>query len=245
MKNHLLTALEVHHWPFNKKRLGKDNDGGYVICDIPKIEYDLFLAGGISTDISFEEDFLNHYPNVPCYAFDHSIEKLPEKVRGGNIIYSKNINFVKKKIGKQETDEETNLISHLENYKNVFLKLDIEHAEYDLWEVLTSAHLNCIAQVAIEMHPTKLTKFENFILKTHETHELFHVHCNNAICPITHSYNIEGVIMPGLLELTYVRKDLLNFSLEPNTTQLPSDLDMPNVRSRDDVSLNYYPFVVK
>lgn len=245
MKNEVLSALEVHHWPFGKKRLGKINDGGYVVCMIPDITYDLFLSGGIDKDVSFEEDFLSMYPGIPSYAFDHSIEKLPEKVRGIDAAHSKKINFIKKKIGKLETTEETNLIDYLNNYQNVFLKLDIEKGEYDLWEALTNNLLNNIAQFVVEVHPTHLNKFKNFILKAHETHEIFHAHCNNGICPIKHAYKIEDISIPGLLELTYVRKNILKFSLENNTNILPSVLDSPNCSSREDVMLNYYPFISK
>ncbi len=51
METTLLTLLEVHHWTYNKIRLGKNNDGGYVICNIPNIEYDSLLSCGISNDI--------------------------------------------------------------------------------------------------------------------------------------------------------------------------------------------------
>ena len=243
MRNEILSALEVHHWPFGKQRLGKINDGGYIICNVPNMIYDLFLSGGIDRDISFEEDFLGQHPSIPCYAFDSSVERLPEKVRGVATVHSKRINFIKKKIGKLETTEETNLISYLENYRNVFLKLDIEKGEYDLLEALTNTHLNNIAQFVVEVHPTSLNKFKNFILKAHETHEIFHAHCNNGICPIKHAYKIEDVSIPALLELTYVRKDILNFPLENNTASLPSELDSPNRAGREDIVLNYYPFL--
>ena len=50
--------LTVYKSPFPKVRLGKDYDGGYIIVEIPDVKYSILLAGGISYDISFEEDFL-------------------------------------------------------------------------------------------------------------------------------------------------------------------------------------------
>ena len=47
--------------PNKKERLGKDYDGGYVICDIPDISYNLLLSCGISDDISFEEQFCDKF----------------------------------------------------------------------------------------------------------------------------------------------------------------------------------------
>lgn len=37
--------LTVYESPFDKIRLGKDFDGGYIICNIPNINYDFFLSG--------------------------------------------------------------------------------------------------------------------------------------------------------------------------------------------------------
>jgi hypothetical protein len=44
-------VLTVYKSPYEKKRIGRANDGGYVICDIPNIEYSILLAGGIESDI--------------------------------------------------------------------------------------------------------------------------------------------------------------------------------------------------
>ena len=63
------SVLTVYASPFPKMRLGKDNYGGYVVTDIPDINYSLLLSGGIGDDISFEEGFIAKYPNVLCNAF--------------------------------------------------------------------------------------------------------------------------------------------------------------------------------
>jgi hypothetical protein len=49
--------LTVYKSPFPKIRLGKDNDGGYIIADVPNAHYTTLLAGGIQGDISYEESF--------------------------------------------------------------------------------------------------------------------------------------------------------------------------------------------
>ena len=55
--------LLLYSCPFSKKRIGKPNDGGYVIANLPDV-YDLFLSGGIANDNTFETDFLLEYPNL-------------------------------------------------------------------------------------------------------------------------------------------------------------------------------------
>lgn len=49
--------------PYRKYRMGKDFDGGYIVCHIPNIEYGCLISGGICDDISFEEDFCSKFPN--------------------------------------------------------------------------------------------------------------------------------------------------------------------------------------
>ena len=44
----------------------------YVIVELPG-QYDFFISGGISNDVSFEEDLLTKYPNLTCVAFDGTI----------------------------------------------------------------------------------------------------------------------------------------------------------------------------
>jgi len=33
--------------PFPKLRIGKDYDGGYIIADIPNVNYNIIIAGGL------------------------------------------------------------------------------------------------------------------------------------------------------------------------------------------------------
>ena len=80
--------LLLYNSPFSKKRIGKQNDGGYVISNLPDT-YDLFLSGGIANDNTFENDFLLEYPNIPCYAFDGTISELPQS--NNKIVFIKKI----------------------------------------------------------------------------------------------------------------------------------------------------------
>ena len=69
--------LRVYKSEFPKERIGKKNDGGYVICNIPDIKYDVLISGGIENDTSFEDEFLNKYSDIECYAYDGTILESP------------------------------------------------------------------------------------------------------------------------------------------------------------------------
>jgi hypothetical protein len=49
--------LTIYKSQYEKKRVGNDFDGGYIICDI-SCNYDILLSGGIGGNISFENDFV-------------------------------------------------------------------------------------------------------------------------------------------------------------------------------------------
>jgi len=166
-----LHNLTVYNSPFKKIRLGKENDGGYLIADIPDIKYDLLLSGGVNDDSSFEEMFLDKYKNIECYAFDGTIIKSPST--------HPKFNFIKKNIGPNENATTTNLHEFLNSYKNIFLKMDIEGHEIEWLESVSEKQLNNISQIAIEFHNPYSSKEDNIFNKLNKTHYLIHAHGNN------------------------------------------------------------------
>jgi hypothetical protein len=202
-----------------KIRLGRRCDGGYVICDIPKIKYDLFLSGGICDDISFEEAFLKKYPSLKCIAFDGTIDSLPSN--------HPHIQFVKKNIGGESSDSLTNLKEYMAGHNNIFLKMDIEGHEEFLFKSFSESDIQKFAQIAIEVHfGTKYTIAS--CLKN--THYLVHFHPNNAL-------KIGYDNLPHLIELTYVRKDLCSVA-NPSTDPIPNRLlDIKNIADNKDIIL--------
>ena len=57
-------------------RLGKSNDGGYLVNAEDIKKPDCVVSFGIGLDWSFEEGFLKH-KQVPIFAFDGSLGKAP------------------------------------------------------------------------------------------------------------------------------------------------------------------------
>jgi hypothetical protein len=54
-------------------RLGKNNDGGYLVDKNSIYQSHFLLSFGISNDCSFEDDFISLNPNIFCHCYDHSI----------------------------------------------------------------------------------------------------------------------------------------------------------------------------
>lgn len=223
--------LTVYKSPFQKIRLGKDNDGGYIIADIPDAKYDIFISAGIGDDHSFETDFVKKY-KTSCVMFDNTINK----------IENCDLSHIQKNISDVNTNSTTNLKEYFSTYNNIFMKMDIEGGEENLFKVITQNDLQKIKQLVIEIHdchsiiPSILSK----------THYLIHIHGNNyGGVPI-----INNIPIPNVFELTYVRKDCFEKKPKLNTELLPLDIDQKcgvyhedGIHERSDIILHCKPYV--
>jgi hypothetical protein len=243
MNSELLT---VYSSPFRKERIGRNFDGGYVVCDIPNAEYDILLSAGIDRDTSFEDAWLTKYPSKKCIAFDGTIDNCPST--------HPNFTWIKKnitaKIPRKPTlletlikqpifTNETNLHDILNSHKSIFLKMDIEGYEIPWLETLTPAHMDSLSQIVIEFH-SPFSERESYVFeKINKTHILLHIHGNNCCGTRLH----DGVVIPNIFECTYIHKRYVTSPLVLNEESLPSNLDEPNVQDKEDISLDYKPFV--
>lgn len=234
------TYLTVYKSPFIKERIGRENDGGYIVCCIPNIKYDFFISGGICDDISFEEEFCKKYKDLVCYAYDGTIPKLSEHLH---------ISHVQKNIGERETPECTNLHIILSSYSTIFVKMDIEGGEWSWIHSLSESHLQSIAQLCIEFHGPLLPAYIDIFEKLSKTHTLLHIHANNSNpCEEYETSHLEAfhpiTKIPFVFECTYVSNIYLKDTiLEKNTDPVPSPMDQPNLKKYPDIELNYPPFV--
>ena len=135
-------TLTCYEAPQPKVRLGKNNDGGYIIID--GYSYDLMLACGISKDSSFEHAFLQKYPKIPIYAFDGTIKSFPNP--------HPKINFINKNISNKNNKILTNMHHLINSKNNIFLKMDIEGGEYLWLHSLSKNQMLKFKQIVIEFH---------------------------------------------------------------------------------------------
>lgn len=223
-------VLTVYKCPYFKSRLGKNNDGGYIIANIPDIKYNIMLSGGILDDISFETDFVNKY-GVECVAFDGTIQRLP----GNHNL----IKFIKKNIGFYNTDNITNLHELIDNHDNIFVKMDIEGGEIPWIKSLSDEQMNKFSQIVMEFHKPFSNDEIDVFDKINKNHILVHFHGNN--CSNTIIY--KNLTMPSVFECTYLHKKFFVNPPKLNDTLIPSPLDMPNNLFAKEIFIDYPPFV--
>ena len=222
-------VLTVYKSPFPKIRLGKDFDGGYIIADVPNAHYTTLIAGGIESDISFEENFMVKYPSAQVFAFDGTVNCLPKE--------NPKIHFIKKNIGSENNNETTYLHDIIDTNESIFVKMDIEGSEIPWIKSLRDDQMNKFEQIVMEFHYPFSDNEVGVFVKINKNHYLIHFHGNNCCGLRIHG----GVRIPNIFECTYLHKKY--FVPELNKEPIPSPLDMKNTEIYDEIYINYPPFV--
>jgi FkbM family methyltransferase len=219
-------------------RKGCQNDGGYIMLDSGlhgAVAYSLGIAGDVSWDLDMA------HLGCQIYQYDHTIEALP--------VSNPAFHWFRIGIAAQDSPDGTmctldTLIQRNDHVgrNDLVLKMDIEGAEWDLFEAMPDSTLRQFSQIVMEMHhfagagghpsgPFFYKKFEAILRKLDATHQVVHVHANNngglGI--------IGGTIVHDLLELTYVRRS--DHQFEECRRVFPTPIDMPNVTSAPDYYL--------
>lgn len=189
-------------------RLGRSNDGGYVVCRDAIKNSSCLLSLGINDDWSFEEAYRKQV-NKPIIAYDGSISEKLFRQRFYKCLLSgyqiKNavrffriwMNF-RKFIRESMFYEQFIGITDFENYvslsdvltdlgiaEGIFLKIDIEGYEYRILDDIID-NKSCFVGVAIEFHDVDLhiEKIKTFVQEFGQ--EIISINVNNY-SPVTAS----------------------------------------------------------
>lgn len=233
----LISLLKIYRvydekGPIHLCRLGKDNDGGYVIPEKALQEADVVMGYGIQDDSSFEESASRIY-GKRSYGFDGSValDTICHPLFHFSPIYIIGDDQMKAFGGtptKYSSFDEHLKIFHLED-KKIFVKMDIEANEYkSMPDVLRHAEL--VTGITFELHflnDTQLSSALQLLKQFQNDYLLVHLHGHNLSARLE-APNIKGGL-PCHLELSYINKRLVrHFELSDNQSH-PGALDMPTV----------------
>jgi hypothetical protein len=221
---------------FNKVRVGRDFDGGYVLLD-DFVNVGAALSFGIGTDASFDLDIVQR--NIPVYQFDHTIDQGP--------VDHPLITFHKLAVAAADAPGALSLDSivdrHLAGRDRAVLKIDIEGDEWHVFKAVSPATLDRFAQIVCEFHSLDRAAergytemFRAVLDKLGHHFEVVHVHGNNASSMV----NVSNVVVPALLEVTFANRRHYEFA-ETNEV-FPTAIDQPNNPAAPDMRLGCFKF---
>lgn len=230
-------------------RIGRSNDGGYLLTEQSLKKTKALISFGIFDDCSFEFDFTK-IKDVNSYCYDKSLVKSFWKKKLFNdlaaSIYNFNFSFFIKSLAryyehilffknnknklfiqKIDNGSVTKILNELNYLDSIFFKVDIEGSEYRILDELIK-YQNSICGLVIEFHDLDLhlEKVVNFINNFNLT--ITHVHANN----------FGGVDInnnPRVIELTFEKNPLV----VSGDLLIPNLLDQKNDPTAPEISLEF------
>ena len=231
----LKKALTPYSIPYPKLRFGRQGDGGYIVFNHQLDQITNVFSYGINDDVSFDVDFTK-YSTAQIHMFDHTISGLPA--------YHQQFKRYKEpgSLGtciKHITDINSNKSNKL------FLKMDIEGHEWDIFKYIPLEFLSMFEQMVIEFHNLEFMQNDYFgflnltqsdmtavFERINTVFYLGHIHGNNC-------GGIKDV--PNTIECTYIRKDLVESAPHVETIPYPiPHLDIQNNVYQPDYPLNWW-----
>ncbi|MBR3622517.1 MAG: FkbM family methyltransferase [Selenomonadaceae bacterium] len=207
----------------NFVRAGKNGDGGYVIVDQTVNQEKILYSFGVGYDISFELYMVKR--GYEAYLYDYTVDGLPEK--------NEKCHFFKKGLAgvtKPDSDIFFTLPEFMDQNRhqdkmNMFLKIDIEGGETEVFLNLPIAIQKLFSQIVVEWHDlTHENRQEKIIAameRLNSTHRLVHFHPNNYSRMAFYG----DKCLSDVVECTYVRKDDYDFKSHEGLTM--TELDAP------------------
>jgi hypothetical protein len=249
MTNEFIKLLKPQNVFLTKKRLGPNEDGGYVMPNFVFENCSALFTYGVGSEVRFEVEFAKTYQK-PAYLFDHIIygpvpgyeeHQQKELIRmtqyfkeNGCVFNPTGLGFGEKCHDFYQDYKDLNIDGH------VFLKIDIEGAEYDYFSQTDLSNFeNSVMAISLEVHwihaPQYHDKLVEILKKIEKYFVLCHIHGNNW----GETWEYEGYTIPVTLELSFINKKFVNKCV-PDEQDYPIEgLDIPN--RPPDKEGNVYP----
>ena len=225
----------AHYVSVDLIRVGEEGDGGYLMPDV-RNSLSYCFSAGVDYVASFE-DALSQSHGIKSFMADASVAAPPFE--------NKDFHFVRKFLGAESKGDFITLsdwmgVSVSNDERGLLLQMDIEGGEYDVLTSESSALLARFSVMIIEFHYWHLIFDELFLErlngifdKIYQNFSIAHVHPNNC-CGIAEE---NGVSVPRVLEVTFIRNDLIDKFATDTAVNLPHKLDFKNLKDQTDIQM--------
>ncbi len=242
--NDLLKTLQPRQVDHAKRiRMGCSGDGGYVIMDHKNLSETVLYSYGIEDNDSFDQHYHKHTgANVRQY--DFSIDPPPQR---------QGFSFTQEGISHEKTENCDTFESHIarnsDQDRRIFLKMDVEGAEWLTFLNMPEHILLQCNQIAIEVHDLSglgvntmypQVSLEQKIAVMEKITQHFHcwnVHANNYAS----MFIVDGYKVPDVMEMTFVNKHL-HPGGQLATDLFPTPYDQACHARMQDHVLDFWPF---
>ncbi|NEQ67493.1 MAG: FkbM family methyltransferase [Symploca sp. SIO2D2] len=206
-------------------RLGPKQDGGYLVPN-DFLGIKACFSPGVADSSGFEKDCADL--GMKVFLADKSVEGPAE----ANMLFY----FTKKFIGTTSNEEFMTLddwvtLSLPGNNSDLLLQIDIEGGEYEVFVSTPEALMQRFRIIVAEFHFLDQLWHKAFFAgaklvfdKILRTHACMHIHPNNFCSPIEK----DGLIIPPVMEFTFLRNDRINKYNSSYQRVFPSPLDYDN-----------------
>jgi hypothetical protein len=230
---HFLARFRQNYVAVDLIRVGGQGDGGYLVPELLDDVTHCF-SPGVSDTADFEHELSTKY-NIKSFMADASVSSPP--------LVDKNFFFIKKFLGSRSSGEFVTLSDWLDasldgTEGDVILQMDIEGGEYDVLTLESEDTLKRFSMMVIEFHSLQKIFEKHFLQmltsifeKIYRNFSIVHVHPNNC-CGVAMMDSIE---IPRVIEVTFVRHDVLNGNSTHAKISLPHFLDEKNIAGNDDI----------
>ena len=216
-------------------RIGGDDDGGYLLPNnFTSVKY--CFSPGVDYTAKFEKELSEKY-GIRSFMADASVSQPP--------LNDENFTFVKKFLGNRSVEEFITLSDWMkdcvaDDAQDKILQMDIEGGEYDVLTFETAETLAKFSSIVIEFHGLQniferhfLQMVSSIFEKLYQNFSICHVHPNNC-CGMASLY---GIGVPRVLEVSFVRNDLIDRFKSDLPVLIPHPLDKKNVENKTDIDL--------
>jgi hypothetical protein len=223
-----------------KVRIGNKSDGGYIVAK-ELLEREKFVlsygVGNTPEAVSFDLHLASE--GYTIFMFDGTIKRLP--------LHHSNFVFINENVASNNIERHLTQCN-IKNSNLVTAKIDIEGCEYELFENCNSKVFDQCCQLIVEFHdllpinfpgyvslipfkedmPRKIKILKRILI----SYEIFHLHGNN--------FSYSNLDIPNVIEITFVRKDLIKRKKIESIPYPIINLDFPCNAKREDLILQWW-----
>ena len=219
----------------NLIRIGGEGEGGYLLPDCLH-DFKYCFSPGVDVVANFEDEISKNY-GIKSFMADASVSSPP--------IENDNFKFIPKYLGSRTNGQFITLSdwmdqSIMNESGQKILQMDIEGGEYDVLSYESAEKISEFAILNIEFHGLQNIFERNFLKlltsifeKIYKNFSICHVHPNNCL-PIV---ELDGIEIPPVIEVTFIRNDIIEKVKNSENIRLPHKLDRKNVQENEDIKM--------